>query len=401
MATKRVRRKRVVDPKTGEVRYRQETVWRARVTRPDGRRKERIFETKGKAVAWEHEQRSALSQGYDPDHGKKILRSWFETWSAGRMLSPSARMRDEGFWRNHIEPEFGDWSLAAIKRADVRKWAVALMERRGLSVSTARRVVGLLAMMLEEAQENELVRSNPARGLKLKAPVALQAKSKRREFLTKDEVMAVADAVPERFRVVVLTGGLAGLRFEEITGLRRDRILAPIDLVPRWRIRVDEVIVEVGGRLYRQVPKSRAAVRDVPIPDDELAPELERHLGKFSQPGPDGLVFTAAKGGPLRRNNFAKRVLGPAADRAIGKWISPHDLRRSYGALLIEAGVNLVAVQALMGHEDVKTTLTHYSALLEGGEVAAINRFSAFLKGASYAAETGLSGAERGLSAAE
>jgi integrase len=401
MATKRLRRKRVVDAKTGEVRYRQETVWRARVTRPDGRRKERIFETKAKAVAWEQEHRLALSQGYDPDQGKRILRSWFETWSAGRMLSPSARMRDEGFWRNHIEPEFGDWSLSAIRRADVRRWAVALMERRGLSVSTTRRVVGLLAMVLEEAHENELIRSNPARGLKLKAPVALQVKPKRREFLTKDELTTVADEVPERFRAVVLTGGLAGLRFEEITGLRRDRILAPVDLVPSWRIRVDQVIVEVGGRLYPQVPKSKASARDVPIPDDELRVELERHLGEFSQPEPDGLVFTAAKGGPLRRNNFAKRVLGPAAERAIGKWISPHDLRRSYGALLIEAGVNLVAVQALMGHEDIKTTLTHYSALLDGGEVAAIKRFSAFLTGSEPGAESGLRGAQRGLKAAE
>ena len=208
---------------------------------------------------------------------------------------------------------------------------------------------------------------------------------------------AVADQaakVDERFRAPVLAGAWAGLRPEELSGLRRHRVfLEPADLlVPRIEVR--EVLVEVGGRLHHQVPKTNGSASDVPIPH-ELVDMLRAHIDAFSQAGDDGLVFTAARGGPLRRNNFGKRVLGPAAERAIGKWISPHDLRRSYGALLIEAGMHVVAVSRLMRHDRIETTLRHYAGLLEGGERRAVERFSRFLSGA----ESDMDGAPRGLGA--
>jgi integrase len=139
--------------------------------------------------------------------------------------------------------------------------------------------------------------------------------------------------------------------------------------------RSTRVLVEVGGRLYPRAPKTEASLADVVI-DAELLTVLRSHLeAGFAQPGIDGLVFTSAQGGALRRSNFGKRILGPAAERAIGKWVSPHDLRRSYGSMLLEAGVQIVAVSKLMRHGKVETTLRHYAGLFEGGEEAAVERF--------------------------
>jgi hypothetical protein len=117
---------------------------------------------------------------------------------------------------------------------------------------------------------------------------------------------------------VVLTASWAGLRPEELSGLRRHHvILAPVDLQAP-RIEVREVLVEVGGRLYSQVPKTGGSLADVPI-SAELVKTLGVHVDLYCGTDDQGLVFTAERGGPLRRSNFGKRVLGPAAQRAIGK----------------------------------------------------------------------------------
>jgi integrase len=214
-----------------------------------------------------------------------------------------------------------------------------------------------------------------------------------------DEVIAIADAVDPRFRAVVLTGAWAGLRFEEIQGLRRSNvILEAVDLTEPT-VRVREVLVEVGGELHPQIPKTKGAIRDVPIPSG-LVTALTSHIeAGFAQPDADGLLFTAHGGGPLRRSNFAARVLGPAALEATGRWMSPHDLRRSCGSMLIAAGVDPVAAAAMLG-DRVETFLTHYAGLYPGSLKLAVHRFSQFLSNDDQETEAVLGGAAGGLEAA-
>jgi len=58
---------------------------------------------------------------------------------------------------------------------------------------------------------------------------------------------------------------------------------------------------------------------------------------------------------------FFKVIL---ADCGISKPTTPHTLRHCYGAHLVEAGVNLRAIQQEMGHECPKTTAL-YTQLTE------------------------------------
>ena len=53
-----------------------------------------------------------------------------------------------------------------------------------------------------------------------------------------------------------------------------------------------------------------------------------------------------------------------AALRAgIGRPITFHDLRRTFGAMLIESGVDIYTVSRLMGHSDVRITEKVYAPL--------------------------------------
>src|SRR3546814_1927225 len=56
-------------------------------------------------------------------------------------------------------------------------------------------------------------------------------------------------------------------------------------------------------------------------------------------PAPDDYVFTAPRGGPLRRDLLLKRILRPAATAAgLPAGLRVHDLRHTSVSLLIELG---------------------------------------------------------------
>jgi integrase len=103
-----------------------------------------------------------------------------------------------------------------------------------------------------------------------------------------------------------------------------------------------------------------------------LVEELAGHLATF--PGDDGLVFTAARGGPLRRTSFRRREWLPAVEASVGMPCRFHDLRHSHAALLIANGAHPKVIQARLGHSSIKTTLDTYGHLFEGLDEAAAER---------------------------
>jgi integrase len=109
----------------------------------------------------------------------------------------------------------------------------------------------------------------------------------------------------------VLVAAYTGLRWGELAGLRVQRV----DLLHR-RITVAEQLTETRGAFAFAPPKTAARLCVVTLPQ-VAATALAEHLAAYAEPGPDGLVFPAARRGPLRRSNFTRRVWDPAT-RAVG-----------------------------------------------------------------------------------
>ena len=55
---------------------------------------------------------------------------------------------------------------------------------------------------------------------------------------------------------------------------------------------------------------------------------------------------------------------------------SCHTLRHTFATRMCEAGVNIKALQAIMGHNDIKTTLNIYTDATEKFKSEAINQFA-------------------------
>ncbi|MGH8925416.1 MAG: tyrosine-type recombinase/integrase [Acidimicrobiia bacterium] len=137
-------------------------------------------------------------------------------------------------------------------------------------------------------------------------------------------------------------------------------------LIPDTRrmVTVDrQFITPTRGEPRLGPPKRPASNRVVPLPS-VVADELAAHLGRFGR-GPEGLIFTTARGLPVRRNSFAGTFRQAAAQAGVplperGGF---HELRHHYTNMLIASGCSVVVVQKRLGHAIAQETLNTYSHL--------------------------------------
>jgi integrase len=181
------------------------------------------------------------------------------------------------------------------------------------------------------------------------------------------QVAALMDAVPARYRVMILVGAVASLRFGEITALeRRD-----VDLHAAT-IRVRQQFLEIKGQgLVLGPPKSRAGVRTVAMPAAVMT-YLGAHLDEYVDGEPAALVFTIPSGLPIRRSSFNKLVRWQDAVASIDMpGLHFHDLRHTGNMLAAASKVSTRDLMARMGHDSMTAALIYQHASREADRAIA------------------------------
>jgi integrase len=207
----------------------------------------------------------------------------------------------------------------------------------------------LLKAILNTATDDGVIKRNPCR---IKG--AGQEDSPERPTLTIAQVYALADAVGQRYRALVLMGTFTSLRWGELAALRR----CDIDLEART-VRVVRQLAEVPGGFAFGPPKSRAGKRVVPIPD-VIIPVIQWHLSCFAEPGDDGLLFTSPGGNLLHHSNFRLRVwIDARAAAGLGEEVHFHDLRHTGNTLAATAGATLRELMDRMGHDSERAAMIY------------------------------------------
>ena len=191
-------------------------------------------------------------------------------------------------------------------------------------------------------------------------------------------VMALADAVPVRYRVLVLLAVFASMRWGELMGLRQ----ADLDL-DRAVVDISRSAVEVRTTIVLKAPKTQAGVRPVALPG-WLIPELRQHLDTFAEPGPDGRVFVGPYGAtPLRRNFLAiwqraKKKAGPG----IPAELRFHDLRHTGNHFAAASGASTRELMGRMGHASMRAALIYQHRTAERDRAIA-DALDQMIRGAS------------------
>ena len=336
--------------------------WQAAYTGPDTAvySAPSTFATKLDAEAWLTDRRREIdreswSPPGAPAASAQTLAEYAEPWLAQRTLKPRTRAHYDQILHNLFLPAFGTSTLPSITPAKVRDWHAGF----GTRTPTLRaHAYALLRTILGCAVVDELLTLNPCtlRG----------AGSSKRVHKVKPatlgEIEALVGAMPPKYRTMTLLAAWCGLRFGELTELRRK----DIDLT-NGVLHVRRGVVHYGGTHLVGTPKSTAGIRDVAVPP-HLLPALQQHLTEYAEPGRDGLLFPATLGGHLTSSSLYA-VFHPAREAAGRPDLRWHDLRHTGAVLAASTGATLAELMARLGHSTPDAAL-RYQHAAQGRDMA-------------------------------
>lgn len=232
----------------------------------------------------------------------------------------------------HEKPE-------CVRVADIRGWIALLWERK-LSPRSLERALSSIRTYFGFLHSEGVVAANPAVAI----PLPRQQRSQP-DVVDRYAIEELLEGFPEtpagrrdQALFELLYG--AGLRVGELVGLDMD------DLSLSERM----LRVRGKGRKERLVPFGRRAAAAV------RAYLPHRRRWRRSQPGDDDPVFVNQRGGRLS-DRSVRRALDQAVRRTADLHrLHPHALRHAFATHLLEAGMDLRAIQELLGHSSLATT---------------------------------------------
>lgn len=289
------------------------------------------------------------------DYGRRVI--------ARRPLKPQTRSAYLADWGNHVSPTLGRRPIGTVTPDEVRTWhadlSAMLAERMGQRTwhatggrrdgsATVARCYRILRMVFAQAVEDEILDRSPCR---IKGGGTYR--SPERPILTAEEVEQLAEAVPSRYRALVLVLAWTSVRLGEATELR----WSDVDLAA-GTIRVERAVYPVDGVYTIGATKSEAGVRTVDLPAF-VVDELEVHGPDIRHPG--DLVFAT------RSRRCAYSAAQTAITRALrgdlGRSdVRVHDLRHTGEVFAAEEGATLAELMERLGHSTVNAAMTYAHA---------------------------------------
>ncbi len=386
--------------------------WRIRWRDPSGKSREEVFYGSRRAA----ERRAAAletdlhrGQYVDDKRGRKTVREVAEEWLGTRTKArPETIAKYRSMLELWIYPEFGTGRINTIRTEDVGRFVNRLKAEQPrnhrsksatLRPGTIRRIYQPFNAVMRYAVDEEYVRANPCRRIELPDEDSMGVDTFEGTALPWPTVTKIADAASETHPIYgLVTRFLArtGLRGSELSGLRVG------DYRPSW-ISVERTITrdsKQANGLREGKPKSKTSRRSVALGPD-IEAELQEYLaGHPRRDEPDAPLFPArAFGGehdmtlrksdpfdwsrPIDSGALRRRVFVPACGKAGVPKVRLHDLRVTYGSLMIAAGNDLWDVSHQLGHASIDLTSRVYAKMLPGSAEQNAARLAAYCEGVS------------------
>ena len=279
---------------------------------------------------------------------------WLES-KKGEQIRQTTLEDYERLIKLHIIPKWGSYSLNSIKHIEVQNWI------NTLSSGSTRKIKSTLNQMMIEAIRNGILDANPCEYLRVKRTPRYEP-----NILTNEQLIALFEEIPPRYRLFVATLMLQALRFGEACALRAKRIGDAMEIA--------ESVTKVRGG-YAWTNTKTYETRLVSMPPS-YKKELMIHLQENNLQG-DALLFTTERGSSIDNRNFHKRVWRPAIERLIEKgilthYIVPKDLRATNLSIVADA-FGIVEAQRRGGHASANLTSKHYARPIAGRDTQVAN----------------------------
>jgi len=227
--------------------------------------------------------------------------------------------------------------ILSVSRVDVLTYLLD-MKQKGKAASSISRMITSLRSFYGYLFDAGKIYRDPTENLE-----APKVEKKPPKFLSASEVSRLLDA-PD---------------MSDVKGIRDKAML---ELLYASGIRVSELIcigtddVNIEERYI--VCRSRRNERIIPI-GERAAEAVENYIKNARSCFTDDsepMLFVNCSGGAISRQGFWKLIKTYGKKAGIEEEITPHMLRHSFAAHLLENGADVRAVQSMMGHADISST---------------------------------------------
>lgn len=253
--------------------------------------------------------------------------------------------RDLHQMQEYLEKE-GIWDLTKVTKTSLNSY-ILYLEQQGKATATISRMLASGKAFFHYEFSKGNIHQDPAEFVKApkiekKPPVILSVEEVTR-FLSQPD-----GSTPKKIRDRAMLELLyaTGIRVSELIGLGVEDV----------NMQVGFIVCRDGAR-ERIIPFGRTANQALRVYLEQARETLLD--GKSSR-----YLFVNCSGGQMSRQGFWKIVKGYGEQAGIQADITPHTLRHSFAAHLLGSGANVQAVQTILGHADLATTLAYQKICL-------------------------------------
>ena len=329
----------------------------------------KLAKVKNHIMFYENEYASTSKVG-------KLMKDWLLLFKKNTVSSRTF----DGIMRNyklHIEPIIGELKLNEVDKYVVQV-VINKMHDKNYAVCTIKKVKQTIGQFYEYAIENEWVARNPTTNIKIRN-VNNQPKTTNKYKAVEPEYRAIVIDLLDKdeysyMRPLCKLLMFGGLRIGEALALNWKNIDFENETINIEKGMTENYTFDEDGNVTKREivigsTKTMCSVREIPVPSivfEELAKwkEYQESKGLKNLTERNSFIF-ANDDGTFKTYDHVKKKYDKFRKKYYEELngVAFHGLRHTFSNMLFEMNENPKAIQQLLGHKDVKTTIMVYNSV--------------------------------------